>query len=116
MDVPVRFLDTERVAPDTHVVRQVASEGMGPVVHHVNSAVITGAEPVVVDCGPAATRSEWLERTFQIVDPADVRWVLLSHDDPDHTGNLAPVLDLCPQATSSPPCSPCRAWAPTPAR
>ena len=36
---------------------------------------------------------------FGLVDPADVRWVFLSHDDSDHTGNLAPVLDLCPNAT-----------------
>lgn len=43
MDVPARFLDTERVAFDTHVVRQVAGQGMGPVVHDVNAAVVTGA-------------------------------------------------------------------------
>ena len=57
MDVPLRFLDTERVTPDTHVIRQVAGEGMVPVVHYLNSAVVTGAEPVIVDAGspPPAT-------------------------------------------------------------
>ena len=68
MDVPIRFVDTERVTPDTHVVRQIAGEGMGPVAHYINSAVITGAEPVIVDCGPAITREGWLERTFELVD------------------------------------------------
>jgi flavorubredoxin len=33
-----------------------------------------------------------------VVDPADVRWVYLSHDDEDHTGNLEQVLDMCPNA------------------
>ncbi len=99
MDVPVRFIDTERVASDTFVIRQLFGEGMGPVAHYVNSAVITGAEPVIVDCGPALTREGWLERAFEIVDPADVRWIFLSHDDIDHTGNLATVMDRCPQAT-----------------
>lgn len=99
MDVPVRFIDTERVGPDTHVIRQIFGEGMGPVAHYVNSAVITGAEPVLVDTGAAITRDEWLARAFSIVAPADVRWVYLSHDDIDHVGNLFPVLDLCPNAT-----------------
>ena len=99
MDVPLRFLDTERVTPDTHVIRQVAGEGLGPVVHYLNSAVVTGAEPVIVDCGLAPTRDGWLDRVFGLVDPADVRWIFLSHDDTDHTGNLAQVMDLCPQAT-----------------
>ena len=30
MDVPVRFIDTERVAPDTYVLRQIFGEGTGP--------------------------------------------------------------------------------------
>ena len=99
MDVPIRFVDTERVTPDTHVIRQIAGEGMGPVAHYINSAVITGAEPVIVDCGPAITREGGLERTFELVDPLDVRWVYVSHDDSDHVGNLFEVLDLCPRAT-----------------
>jgi flavorubredoxin len=99
MDVPARFIETERVAPDTYVIRQMFGEGMGPTAHYVNSAVIAGAEPVIVDCGPAITGEGWLQRAFEIVDPADVRWVYLSHDDVDHVGNLPTVLDLCPRAT-----------------
>ena len=33
-----------------------------------------------------------------IVDPADVRWVFLSHDDGDHLGNMRPLLDRAPNA------------------
>ena len=61
--------------------------------------VITGAEPVIVDTGNELSRAEWMEAAFSIVDPADVRWVFLSHDDHDHIGNLTAVLDACPQAT-----------------
>ncbi|MGN6694443.1 MAG: MBL fold metallo-hydrolase [Aquihabitans sp.] len=98
-ELPIRFCEPEQVTPDTWVVRQLAGEGMGPVATYVNSAVILGAEPVLVDCGPAVTRDEWLATTFSIVDPADVRWIYLSHDDVDHTGNLLQVLDACPNAT-----------------
>jgi hypothetical protein len=99
MEAPIRFAGTEKVAPDTYVVHQIAGEGLGPVAVYMNSMVITGDEPVIVDTGVAVTRTEWLERTFELVDPADVRWIYLSHDDSDHTGNLLQVLDLCRNAT-----------------
>ena len=99
MDIPARMLEPAQIAPDTFVIRQLFGEGLNPVAMHVNSMVITGAEPVIVDCGPAVTRQAWLDTVFGIVDPSDVRWIFLSHDDIDHTGNLPQVLDLCPQAT-----------------
>jgi flavorubredoxin len=34
-----------------------------------------------------------------VVDPSDVRWIFLSHDDGDHLGNMHPILDLAPDAT-----------------
>ncbi len=41
----------------------------------------------------------WLDTVFGLVDPSDVKWIFLSHDDIDHTGNLPQVLDLCRDAT-----------------
>jgi flavorubredoxin len=98
-DLPIRFLDNEKVAPDTYVIRQLYGEGVNPVAMHVNSMVITGAEPVIVDTGPALTRAGWLEHAFELVDPSDVKWIYLSHDDVDHTGNLTTVLEMCQNAT-----------------
>ena len=99
MDAPIRFCDTERIAADTFVIRQLFGEGVAPVAIHVNSMVIRGEEPVIVDTGCGISREGWLERAFEIVDPGDVRWVFLSHDDPDHTGALLDVLEMCPDAT-----------------
>jgi flavorubredoxin len=98
-ELPIRMLAPEKVADDTYVVRQLANEGHAPVATFMNSAVITGAEPVIIDTGAAATRDVWLDTTFSIVAPEDVRWIYLSHDDHDHVGNLLQVLALCPQAT-----------------
>jgi len=50
--------------------------------------VITGREPVIVDTGTSSNGTQWLDDVFGIVDPADVRWIVLSHDDADHAGNL----------------------------
>ncbi|MGZ4715200.1 MAG: MBL fold metallo-hydrolase, partial [Acidimicrobiales bacterium] len=99
MEIPRRFLDTQTLAPETFLVRLLAGEGLLPELVSLNTLVIRGAEPVLVDTGAALVRSEWLDRTFELVDPADVRWVFLSHDDVDHVGNLGDVLDRCPNAT-----------------
>lgn len=64
-----------------------------------NTLVIAGTEPVLVDCGSSASSGEWWEQLETIVDPGDVRWVFLTHDDPDHIGNLVDVLRRCPDAT-----------------
>ena len=87
-----------RVGPDTYVIPELVPGPPGAYVP-LNSMVITGAEPVIVDTGNELSRTEWMEAAFSIVDPADVRWVFLSHDDHDHIGNLTAVLDACPQAT-----------------
>ncbi|MFC5950937.1 MBL fold metallo-hydrolase [Pseudonocardia lutea] len=71
-----------------------------PVGHFpVNSLVIRGREPTIVDTGAPLVRGEWLDAIFSVVEPADVRWIFLSHDDRDHAGNLLALLDACPRAT-----------------
>jgi flavorubredoxin len=87
-----------QVAPDTFVVPWFMP---APPVGYfcMNSLVIRGAEPVIVDTGSPANREEWLENVWSLVEPEDVRWIFLSHDDRDHAGNLLPVLDACPNAT-----------------
>ncbi len=35
---------------------------------------------------------------FSLVEPADVRWIFLSHDDVDHTGNPEETISACPNA------------------
>jgi flavorubredoxin len=87
-----------RVAKDTYVVHQV-QEALGePLFVYLNSMVIVGEQPVIVDTGTPGNRTQWMEDVFALVEPEDVRWVFLSHDDVDHSGNLEQVLDACPNA------------------
>ena len=88
-----------RIAADTYVVHQVQPALGEPLFVYLNSMVILGREPVIVDTGTPANRAQWLEDVFALVDPVDVRWVFLSHDDVDHTGNLDEVMTACPNAT-----------------
>ena len=87
-----------KVAPETHVIPQLLEAPPIGLVY-VNSLVITGAEPVLVDTGAPSNRQQWLQDAWNLVDPADVRWVFLTHDDHDHAGNLRQVMDACPNAT-----------------
>jgi flavorubredoxin len=81
------------------VVHQVQPALGQPLEIYLNSMVILGSEPVIVDTGTPANRKQWLEDTFSLVEPKDVRWIYLSHDDVDHTGNLDEALSLCSNAT-----------------
>jgi flavorubredoxin len=86
-----------RVADQTHVIpltMPIAGKGL----LYLNTLVIKSTEPVLVDTGPGVLRTEYLEAAFGLVEPADVRWIYLSHDDRDHAGNVMPLLDLCPNA------------------
>jgi flavorubredoxin len=86
------------IAPETFLIPNLAPGGPGAYVP-VNTMVIRGAEPVIVDTGAPVHREQWLDKVFSVVEPEDVRWIFLSHDDGDHTGGLVDALDRCPNAT-----------------
>jgi flavorubredoxin len=97
-EVPTIRVPPTEVAPGTFVIHQV-QEALGqPLFVYLNSMVILAEEPVIVDTGTPCNREQWLSDAFSLVEPEDVRWVFLSHDDVDHTGNLDQVMEACPNA------------------
>jgi flavorubredoxin len=98
MDLPVLTPEPHRVAADTWLIPTfAAAPGLGHFAAH--SLVIRGEQPIVVDTGTSFVRDAWLHNAFSVVDPADVRWIFISHDDHDHVGNIDAVVELCPNAT-----------------
>lgn len=95
---PTVSVPPTKIADDTWVIHQVQGALGQPLDIYLNSMVILGSEPVIVDTGTPANRKQWLEDVFSIVEPNDVRWIFLSHDDVDHTGNLDEALTACPNA------------------
>ncbi len=65
----------------------------------VNTYLLGGAEPILVDTGLAHDRGVLLENLAEVVDLADLRWIVLTHDDRDHAGNLRDLLIAAPRAT-----------------
>ena len=96
--VKTRLAPTE-IAPDTFMIHDHQGEGEAPAIVTLNSMVIRAAEPVVVDTGMAENRDQYLADVFSLVDPDDIRWVFISHDDVDHTGNLNALMAAAPNAT-----------------
>src|SRR5687767_15646922 len=83
--------------PDVHVLpSHLPLPGLG--VLPINAYVLHAEQPVLVDTGLAVEGDAFVEALQSVIDPATLRWVWLTHDDADHTGNLQRVLELAPQA------------------
>jgi flavorubredoxin len=96
---PKTRLEPTRIAPETFLIHNHDGEGTAPVIIPLNSMVIRAKEPVVVDTGFAEHRDQFLEDVFSLIDPEDIRWLYISHDDVDHTGNVNELMRLAPNAT-----------------
>ena len=85
------------VAEDIHVLPSyVPIPGLGTLP--VNAYVITGEEPVLVDTGLHQDRGPFIDALGSVIDPADLRWIYLTHPDQDHVGSLRDILDAAPRA------------------
>ncbi|HWL35353.1 MAG TPA: MBL fold metallo-hydrolase [Frankiaceae bacterium] len=90
-------MHVHRPAPDvTALSDMVVIPGFGFLP--INAYVLHAAEPVLIDTGVPAGRAAFLEALWSVVDPADLKWVYLTHPDRDHTGSLGEVLTAAPQA------------------
>ena len=86
-----------RITDDVHRLTAYAPlPGLGLLP--VNAFLIHAAEPVLGDTGLAAQREGFLQALGGVIDPADLRWIWVTHMDADHIGNLQAVLDAAPEA------------------
>jgi len=91
--------DPTALGTDTFVIHEVQHALGEPLSVYVNSAVILAEQPVLIDTGSRRNHQAWFEDLRGLVDPKEVRWVFLSHEDGDHVGNLDAVMDQCPNAS-----------------
>jgi flavorubredoxin len=86
-----------QVAPDIEVLpAHFPIPGMGFLP--VNAFIIKATEPVLVDTGMGMDSEAFMKALRSVINPQDLRWVWLTHDDADHTGSLRKVLEAAPAA------------------
>lgn len=91
------MMETRRIDADTALLgAYMPVPGFG--VLPVNAFLIKSRQPVLVDTGLKGLREDFMTRLRQEIDPADLRWIWLTHIDPDHIGNLEAVLAEAPDA------------------
>ncbi|HSE08032.1 MAG TPA: MBL fold metallo-hydrolase [Nocardioidaceae bacterium] len=90
-------METHRATPDVTVLNDhlpVPTIGFLPI----NAFVVHAEQPVVVDTGVMLPDRNFLDDLGSVIDPADVRWIWLTHPDRDHTGGLVDLLEAAPEA------------------
>jgi hypothetical protein len=64
----------------------------------VNAFVIHAAQPVVVDTGLGLPDRDFVASLAEVIDPAEVAWIWLTHPDRDHTGGLFALMEAASRA------------------
>lgn len=86
-----------QVRPDISVLADsLEVPGIGHLP--VNAFVLLAAQPLVVDTGLGLPDRNFVETLGTVLDPADVRWIWLTHPDRDHTGGIFDLLAAAPEA------------------
>jgi glyoxylase-like metal-dependent hydrolase (beta-lactamase superfamily II) len=90
------MINAYTAAPDIDVLTSnFPIPGLGLVP--VNAFVIKGSEPLLVDTGVAIERGDFMAALERVIDPADLRWIWLTHTDFDHIGTLHELLGNNPR-------------------
>ncbi len=87
---------TYKASPDIDVLTStVAIPGFGNIP--VNAFVLHASEPVLIDTGPVVESEDFMTALRTVIDPADLRYIWLTHTDFDHIGALHLLLAENPQ-------------------
>jgi flavorubredoxin len=86
------MITTYKAAPDIDVLTSsfpIPGFGLVPI----NAFVLHGPEPILVDTGAVVERDEFMTALRSVIDPADLKWIWLTHTDFDHIGSLPQLLE-----------------------
>jgi glyoxylase-like metal-dependent hydrolase (beta-lactamase superfamily II) len=86
-----------QINPETSMLTSVVpipTVGVLPV----NAYLILGEQPTLIDTGITPEREEFDSALKELIDPQELRWIVVTHADRDHTGALVQLLTEAPNA------------------
>jgi len=90
------MISTYKASPDIDVLTSsfpIPGFGLIPL----NAFVLHGSESVLVDTGAVVESDEFMTVLRTVIDPAELKWIWLTHTDFDHIGTLHQLLAENPQ-------------------
>ena len=64
-----------------------------------NSYIVKGdSKSALIETAHATFFSQYVETIKSVCDPGEIEYIVLNHCEPDHSGALKELLDLCPNA------------------
>jgi len=64
-----------------------------------NSYFINAEKKAVIETVKAGFFDVYIEKLRKVTDPKEIKYIVLNHTEPDHSGSLARLLELAPEAT-----------------
>jgi flavorubredoxin len=64
-----------------------------------NSYFINAQKKTIVETAKEKFKDEYISKIRQVTDPAEIEYIILNHTEPDHSGSLAHLLEIAPNAT-----------------
>ena len=64
-----------------------------------NSYFVDAGKKVIIDTVKQSFQEEFLSRIRELCDPSEIDYVVCNHTEPDHSGSLAGLLEIAPNAT-----------------
>lgn len=99
-------LQTLEIAPETTAIRSLDWDRERFDIEFAldngttyNSFLIRGEKVALVDTSHEKFRQLYLDLLTNLIDPATIDYLIISHTEPDHSGLVADVLRLAPQIT-----------------
>ncbi len=76
-------------------------EGLWPISHQgvsYNAYLIRDEKNALIDLSKEFFTDDFVHQLSQIIDPADIDYVIVNHMEPDHSGALTRIRELAPNA------------------
>ena len=74
-------------------------EGLWPILHQgvsYNAYLVKDEKNALIDLSKETFTDDFIQQIRELIDPADIDYVIINHMEPDHSGALTRIRELAP--------------------